>query len=149
MMARTPVKKIVQGHEYEITPWDGLYALRMTQRIAKALKDSGASEGISDIFSAGMDAEVSPSALTDAIVSVLSYGDTPQLLRDMLYGTFRDGQDISMDSVFNEAYTGNIGELVKALPGIVEANFGDFFAMAGAIGAREDSEHSKAGSPAS
>lgn len=147
-MARTPVRKIVQGHEYEITPWDGLYALRMTQRIAKALKDSGASEGISEIFSGGLDAEVSPAAVTDAIVSVLSYGDTPQLLRDMLHGTSRDGRDISMDSVFNEAYTGNIGELVQALPGIVEANFGDFFGMAGAIGVREGADSSKADSPA-
>ena len=147
-MARTPLKKIVQGHEYEITPWDGLYALRMTQRIAKALKDSGASEGISEIFSGGLDAEVSPGVVTEAIVSVLSYGDTPQLLRDMLHGTSRDGRDISMDSVFNEAYTGNIGELVQALPGIVEANFGDFFGMAGAIGVREGADSSKADSPA-
>jgi len=146
-MARTPVKKIVQGHEYEITPWDGLYALRMTQRIAKALKDSGASEGIGSIFSGGMDAEVSPGAVTDAIVSVLSYGDTPQLLRDMLHGTYRNGKDISMDSVFNEAYTGNIGELVQALPGIVEANFGDFFGMAGAIGVRDEAAGKAENSP--
>lgn len=147
-MARAPVKKVVNGHEYEITAWDGLYALRMTQRIAQALKQSGASESVSGVFSGGMDAEVSPAAITEAVVSVLSYGETPQLLRDMLHGTFRNGKDITMDSVFNEAYTGNIGELVKVLPAIVEANFGDFFGMAGAIGARDASENSKTDSPA-
>lgn len=145
-MARTPVKKVVQGHEYEVTPWDGLYALRMTQRIAKALKDSGASEGIGDIFSGGMDSEVSAGAVTEAIVSVLAYGDTPQLLRDMLHGTYRNGKDITMDSVFNDAYSGNIGELIKVLPAIVEANFGDFFGMAGAIGVRDESASNKASS---
>jgi len=148
-MARTPVKKVVNGHEYEITPWDGLYALRMTQRIAQALKQSGASEGFSEVISGGMESEVSPGAITDAIVAVLSYGDTPQLLRDMLHGTFRDGKDITMDSVFNDAYTGNIGELVKVLPAIVEANFGDFFGMAGAIGVREEAANSQTDSPAS
>ncbi len=146
-MARHPVKKIVQGHEYEIVPWDGLYALRMTQRIAAALKESGASESVSAVFSGGLDSEVPVSSVTEAIVSVLAYGDTPDLLRSMLYGTTRDGKDITMDSVFNDAYSGNIGELLQALPGIVEANFGDFFGMAGAIGARDASENSPATSP--
>lgn len=145
-MPRSPVKKVVQGHEYEIVPWDGLYALRMTQRIASALKDSGASESVSAVFSGGMDAEVPVSSVTEAIVSVLAHGDTPDLLRSMLYGTSRDGKDITMDAVFNEAYSGNIGELLQALPGIVEANFGDFFSMAGAIGARGENDNETQGS---
>lgn len=153
-MSRAPVKKLVNGHEYEIVPWDGMFALTMTQRLAAAIKESGASERVSGVFSAlagdgdAMEQDVPVAAIADAVVSVLSYGNTPSLVRDMLYGTTRNGKDISMDSVFNEAYAGNIGELVKVIPGIVEANFGDFFGMAGAIGAAPANGNSKGESPA-
>jgi hypothetical protein len=131
-MPREAKKKIINGHEWEVYPWDGMHGLRMQARLSKVIgpvvgQVVGSNQEI-------MDADVS--AIANTLIDRID-NDTPQLIRDMLYGAFVDGKDISQDRVFNEHFAANFAELYKGLAFILEVNFGDFFELAGAIGVRD------------
>lgn len=61
----------------------------------------------------------------------------PKLVLDLLSGVTRDGQLVDNEGGFSAAYTGNYGELLRALEWLVEENFASFFpAAAEVIGVR-------------
>ncbi len=130
-MSRDPQKHIVNGHEWEIYPWDAMHGLRMQARLAKLIGPAIGQAGGADKQSL---MEMDVGAVIGALVERVNDQETPQLIRDMLHGTFVDGQDISMDKVFNEHFSGNYAELYEGLAHIVRVNFGDLFTMAASIG---------------
>lgn len=132
-MPREAQKQIINGHEWEVTPWDGMHGLRMQTRLGRfvgpVLGQVGGAENV-------LDADVS--GIITALADRIDDKDTPQLIRDMLYGAFVDGKDITMDRVFNEHFSANYGELYQGLAFVLRVNFGDLFQLAGAIGGRSE-----------
>lgn len=134
-MPREAKKKSINGHEWEVYPWDGMHGLRMQARLSKVIGPV-----IGQVVGSGkdiMDADVE--AIANTLIDRID-NDTPQLIRDMLYGAFVGGKDISQDRVFNEHFAANFAELYKGLVFILEVNFGDFLSLADVIGVRETSE---------
>lgn len=130
-MSREPQKAIINGHEWETVPWDGMHGIRMQARLAKIIGPALSNmSGVDDL----MDADVG--AIAGALFERLDEKEAPQLVRDMLHGTSVEGKDPTMDRVFNEHFAGNYGELYQGIAHILKVNFGDLFTMAGAIGVR-------------
>lgn len=127
-MSRDSQRKTINGHEWEVQPWDAMHGLRMQARIAPIVQAAlGAAEG-DDM----MDMDVSKVA--SGLLSAVDDQRTPQLIRDMLHGVWVDGQDMSMDRPFNELFAGNYAELYQGIWFVLNVNLGDLFSMAGAIG---------------
>ncbi|TQE99500.1 MAG: hypothetical protein FKY71_08315 [Spiribacter salinus] len=130
-MSREATKKIINGHEWETYPWDGMHGLRMQARLAKVIGPAlNKMAGVENL----MDADVG--GIAAALFERMDERETPQLIRDMLHGTSVDGKDPTMDSVFNAHFAANYGELYQGVAHILQVNFGDLFTMAGAIGVR-------------
>jgi hypothetical protein len=126
-MSRDAQRKTINGHEWEVTPWDAMHGLRMQARIAPIVQAAlGASEG------SVMDMDVAK--VTSAILSRIDAEETPRLIRDALHGVFVDGKDMSMDKPFNDLFAANYGELYQGLWFVVQTNLGDLFSMAGVTG---------------
>ena len=137
-MARDAQRKVINGHEWEVYPWDAMHGLRMQARLAPVVKSAiGAAEG-SDLM--GMDV----SKVVDGLLGAIDDESTPKLIRDMMHGVRVDGQDMSMDRPFNDMFAANYAELYQGLWFVVEVNFGDLFTMAGAIGGPDGNEADKA-----
>ena len=137
-MARDAQRKVINGHEWEVYPWDAMHGLKMQARLAPVVKSAlGAAEG-SDL----MDMDVSK--VVDGLLGAIDDESTPKLIRDMMHGVRVDGQDMSMDRPFNDMFAANYAELYQGLWFVVEVNFGDLFTMAGAIGGPDGNEADKA-----
>ena len=145
-MARDPHKRVINGHEWEIYPWDGMHGLRMQARLAKLIGPAIGQAGGADKQSL---MEMDVGAVIGALVERVDAQETPQLIRDMLHGTSVDGQDVSMDKFFNEHFAGNYAELYEGLAHIVRVNFGDLFTMAASIGSSMGAAESSPASPES
>lgn len=77
-----------------------------------------------DQFAAGMDWTQIGSDVQESLRAL-----DPAIARRLFRRTFRDGADLSLDQVYDKAYTGNWSEYFKALWAIVQANgFLDFAA---------------------
>lgn len=128
-MAREPERTTINGHEWEVYPWDGMHGLRMQARLGRALGPAIASmSNVEDV----MDMDVQQ--IVGALSGQIDEKETPQLIRDMLHGASVEGKDVTMDRVFNEHFSANYAELYEGLAFIVRVNFGDLFQMAAAIG---------------
>ena len=141
-MARDAQRKVINGHEWEVYPWDAMHGLKMQARLAPVVKSAlGAAEG-SDL----MDMDVSK--VVDGLLGAIDDESTPKLIRDMMHGVRVDGQDLSMDRPFNQHFAANYGELYQGLWFVLEVNLGDVFTMAGSIGGpAEDGSQEAANSP--
>ena len=142
-MARTPEAKVINGHRWEVTPWPGMYGLKMQARLAPVVSGviapvltaiGGARHGV-DPVDALMDMDV------DSVVrSLLDHIDeekTPALIEAMLYGAFIDGKDATNSTFFNQHFQANYGELYQGLAFVVSVNMGDLFSMAAPTGTPE------------
>jgi len=145
-MSREPSKRMINSHEWETSPWDGMHGLRMQARLAKLIGPAIGQAGGAD-QQALMEMDVG--AVVGALVERVDDKETPQLIRDMLHGTSVDGQDITMDAVFNQHFAGNYAELYEGLAHIVRVNFGDLFTMAASIGSSMGAAESSPTSPES
>lgn len=65
------------------------------------------------------------SALTGLADSVTRHGGW-ELLSELLRGVTRDGVDVSEVAGFEAAYTGNLGEVLRAVEAVLEVKFGGF-----------------------
>ena len=139
-MARDAQTKIINGHEWKVTPWDGMFGIKMQARIAPLLRGviaplanaAAAAKSGDDATEAllGMDAEV----IADALFSQIDEQRTPALIKAMMYGAFVDGKDMGTDRNFNEHFSANYGELYQGLWFVLQVNFGDLFSMAAPTG---------------
>lgn len=115
----------VHGHEYQVTLHPtrqglpislrlmGLGAGALTQVLAKALGDDGE----------GVDLEgVDWGAVGSDLAAFLADDGTPQLLRDVLAFTTRDGKSLGADVVFDEAFRGNYVEILQAAAEVCRIN---------------------------
>ena len=139
-MARHTETKIINGHEWVVTPWDGGYGVAIQFRAAPLLKGFFVpflNAALSAQDNAGMkDAlmEADVEAMVNALFEQIHEEKTPKLLKDMMYGAFVDGKDMGMERNFNEHFAANYSEFYQGLLFVVQVNFGDLFTMAGAIG---------------
>lgn len=141
-MSREAQNKFVNGHEWEVYPWDAMHGLKMQARLAPIVRAAvGSANG--DI----MDMDVAQ--VVSGLLEAIDQEETPRLIRDMMHGVRVDGQDMSMDRPFNEMFAANYGELYQGLWFVVEVNFGDLFSMAGAIGGPDAPAEAEASSQAS
>ena len=138
-MARDAQRKVINGHEWEVYPWDAMHGLRMQARLAPIVKAAVSGVG-SDMDFMDMDVAKVAGSLMEAI----DEDATPRLIRDMMHGVRVDGQDMSMDRPFNEHFAANYGELYQGLWFVLEVNLGDVFTMAGSIGGPDGNEADKA-----
>lgn len=139
-MARDAQTKIINGHEWSVTPWDGMFGIKMQARIAPLLRGvigplanaASAAKSGGDAAEAllGMDAE----AMADALFSQIDDQRTPALIKDMMYGAVVDGRDMGTDRNFNEHFSANYSELYQGLWFVLQVNFGDLFSMAAPTG---------------
>lgn len=143
-MARETQRKLINGHEWEVYPWDAMHGIRMQMRLAPVVQAALGSAKGGDL----MDMDVA--AVVSGLLGAVDDQRTPQLIRDMMHGVRVDGQDMSMDRPFNDMFAANYGELYQGLFFVLSVNFGDLFTMAGRIGgpAGSDSKPAKK-SPAS
>lgn len=134
-------KKIaLMGHEYEVTPhpadegWPlGAEILALgTEPLARLLKVwlSAEDELLDGLDAESVIAQVDWGSIgSDAAAALRLLAKSPSLVQRLFKYTWRDGKDLSVSSVFNEAYTANYKELVLAMKTIVVANgflpFGD------------------------
>ena len=102
-MARQTENKTINNHEWEVTAWDGMHGLKMQARIGKLIGPAIAKSGGGDLMN--MDV----ASVIGAVVERIDDKDTPQLIRDMLHGTFIEGKDATPDRFFNEHFSANFG----------------------------------------
>jgi len=131
-MARQTENKTINNHEWEVTAWDGMHGLKMQARIGKLIGPAIAKSGGGDLMN--MDV----ASVIGAVVERIDDKDTPQLIRDMLHGTFIEGKDATQDRFFNEHFAANFGELYQGLIFVAKVNFGSLFQMADAIGGQSE-----------
>ena len=137
-------RKTINGHEWEVTPWEAMHGLRMQARIAPVVQAALSSADGGNM----MDMDVAK--VTSGILSAIDAQETPQLIRDMLHGVRVDGKDMTMDGPFNDLFAANYGELYQGLWFVVNVNLGDLFSMAGVTGGPDAPANQGAeGSPAS
>jgi|SRR5690554_2815570 len=142
-MARTPESKIINGHKWEVTPWPGMYGLKMQARLAPLvsgvvvplLEAVGSAKGGGDPMDAlmGMDAE----KVVGVLLQHIDEDKTPALIESMLYGAFVDGKDATNTSFFNDHFQANYGELYSGLAFVVQVNMGELFGLAASTGSPE------------
>jgi len=143
-MARTPESKIINGHKWEVTPWPGMYGLKMQAKIAPLVSGvvapminaMGSAKGGGDPMDALLTMDVD--SVVAKLLSHIDETQTPALIEAMLYGSFVDGRDITSTNVFNEHFQANYGELYKGLAFVVKVNMGDLFSMAESTGSPTD-----------
>lgn len=127
-MARDAQTKIINGHEWQVYPWDAMHGLRMQARLAPLMKAAVAGAHGGDVL------DMDVSAVLNGVFDQIDDQRTPQLIRDMLHGVRVDGQDVSMDRPFNDLFAANYAELYQGLWFVINVNLGDLFQMAGDIG---------------
>lgn len=143
-MARTPESKIINGHRWEVTPWPGMYGLKMQAKLAPLVSGvvapmvsaMGTAKQGADPLDALMSMDVD--SVVSTLLSHIDETQTPQLIESMLYGSFVEGRDITSANVFNEHFQANYGELYKGLAFVVQVNMGDLFSMAASTGHPQD-----------
>lgn len=142
-MARETQRSVINGHEWEVYPWDAMHGIRMQARIAPIIQAAIGSAKGSDLM------EMDAAEVVSGLLGSIDDERTPKLIRDMMHGVRVDGQDMSMDRPFNDTFAANYAELYQGLYFVLQANFGDLFTLAASIGDPSDAAETQAGSPAS
>jgi hypothetical protein len=142
-MARTPESKIINGHKWEVTPWPGMYGLRMQARLAPLVSGVvvplaeavGSAKAGGDPMDALMNMDVEK--VVSALLQHINEDETPKLIEAMLYGAFVEGKDATNTAFFNDHFTANYGELYSGLAFVLQVNMGELFNMAASTGSPE------------
>ena len=129
-----PVKKTIDGHEYEIAPFLGMHGWRLQMRLSKLVGPS-IRDGLAALSGKGvqnlMEAEIDVSALGGALagfMDAIAVNDPRgELLAELLSQTQRDGRLLTENNI-NEVYAANYAEMIKAVVAVVNAN--NFFGIA-------------------
>ncbi len=134
-MAIETKEKVINGHKWEVSQWPAREALRMKIRLGKTIGPA-----LGKALSAGdLDSELSDMKLDgiiEALVDRLDETASVQMVLDMLSQTLVDGKHVGKDSVFDDHFTSNFGELYQGLAFVLEVNFGGFMQAAASITGR-------------
>lgn len=147
-----PVKKSIDGQEYEIAPFLGMHGWRLQMRLSKMVGPS-IRDGLAALSNKGvqsiMDAQIDGSALGGAVASFMdAIADNDprgELMAELLSQTQRNGRLLTENNI-NEVYSANYAEMIKAVIAVINAN--DFFGIA-SFGLASGLEKVAAGNPAS
>lgn len=126
--------RLINGHEWKVFPYPGMYGLKIQARLAPFL--TGISEIVQGLLKSSktkgdlLDTDIDIGKLVKAIIENIDGEKTPKLIRDMLYGVRVDGKDAYSDKNFDEIFAANYKELYQGLYFVLEVNFGDVFQMA-------------------
>ena len=127
-MRRTETRDI-QGNEYQVTTFQPRTALNkfffMVKLLGPGIADavSGA-KNLSDV----LDTDVDLPMLVKGLVERMDEEVVTDFIISMFSTTARNRRDLSDESNFNDAFSGNYGEMLEALAFVVEVNFSSFFA---------------------
>lgn len=147
-----PVKKTIDGQEYEIAPFLGMHGWRLQMRLSKMVGPS-IRDGLAALSKKGvqsiMEAEIDGSALGGAVAAFMdAIADNDprgELMAELLSQTQRNGRLLTENNI-NEVYSANYAEMIKAVIAVINAN--DFFGIA-SFGLASGLEKVAAGNPAS
>lgn len=117
-----PVKTVIKGHDYVITPFGALKGQPLFFEILAL--------GVEPVLKALSGAELSQEAQMAAIAqsgdalatAMRGLAGRPEVLRSLFENTVRDGVSLRSDGAYDAAYSANWGELLLAVKAIVEAN---------------------------
>ena len=126
-MARTPVVKIINGHEWEVTPWPVATAKDASAACSDAQGNhwsTGRSGYCRRRYHGCQHCDAGRRHRRSD-----RHDKTPKLIKDMLFGTAVDNKDITIDKHFDNHFTANFAELYKGLAFVLEVNFSDFFEL--------------------
>lgn len=107
----------INGKRYNITKHPASEGMRISMRFIS----TGAAALVSAIDESDADAI---KGAVQGIQRLLEAPDAAELARDILKHTMRDGRPLGDDVHFDEAYSGNYGEMIEAL---VEVSLGNGF----------------------
>jgi hypothetical protein len=124
--------KDLDGHTYEVTQLPAMRGMKLLTRIGRAIGPALAklatSDGTLDTGNAG--------AAMEALFSNLTEGELEHFIREMLLqgGALKqDGRPLSLAGAFDLEMAGKPMTILKLLVFAFEANYGDFYAAAGAL----------------
>jgi hypothetical protein len=142
--------RTINGANYMVTQFPAFGpggALEMAGRLTKLLAPvmGKAFSAIKGGKALDLDAAVLAPAL-EALAVTLDPKDFAELCFALFRCTTRNGQDLSTEVAFNEAFTGNFPEMFQAIHFVLEAN--DFFGLGG-IGAMLGARAAVSAPPAS
>lgn len=135
-MSREVKEYQVNGNTYSVTPFNGREALKIKAILARMLGPFLGNALGGDPSKGIMDQSIDISKAVNALVDRLDENDVERLVMRLLAQTRRNGKEVGNSAVFDEVYAANLSELYQALWRVLEANYGDFLALAGDIGSR-------------
>ena len=129
------IKKTIDGHDYEITPFMGMHGWRLQLKLARmigpAIRDALGALPKGKLAQL-MQAEVDPAMFGGGIagfIDAISTNDPQgEFVAELLSQTQRDGVLLGK-SAMDSAYAANYSEMIKALVAVIGAN--NFFGIAG------------------
>lgn len=144
-----PVRKTINGHDYEIKPFNGMTGWRMQARLGKmigpALRDAigGLPKGkIANVMESSIDPAMIGGAAASFMDAVATNDPNGEFAKELLAYTTRNGAPVNVE----RDYSANYGEMFKALLAVVVAN--DFFGV-GSFGLQSALEAAAQASPES
>lgn len=134
---REQEKKLINGHEWTVTPWPAMYGLKIQARLAPLVSKSLGETQKGDLL------DSDAGKIAAKLLESISEHDTPKLIRDILHGVRVEGKDVTLDRNFDDLFCANYGELFKGLWFVLQTNFQDLFTMAGDFGSQTAQEKVK------
>lgn len=147
-------KRLINGHEWQVTQWPGRHALRMQTRLAKIVGPAvaKAADGLDRTSGSVLESELDVGGVVSALVDRLDEQVVDQLVADLLNSTRIDGKEAARPEVFDVVFAGNLGELYQGLAFVIEVNFGSLFTAArtiiGGLASAREAEPRAVDSPA-
>lgn len=143
-----PVQKDINGHAYEIKPFNGMTGWRMQARLGKmigpAIREAlGAlpKGKVENLMSSKIDPAMFGGAAAAFVDAIATQDPDGKFAAELLSYTTRDGVPVNI----SEHYAANYAEMFKALIAVVQAN--DFFGI-GSFGFQGALETAAQASPA-
>ncbi len=142
------ITKEINGHAYEIKPFNGMtgwrYQARLGKMVGPAIRDaiSALPKGkVSEIMKSEIDPAMFGGAVASFMDAVATNDPDGKFAEQLLAYTMRDGVPVNI----SEHYAANYAEMFKALIAVVVAN--DFFGV-GSFGLQSAIETAAQSSPA-
>lgn len=110
-----------QSHAYLVLPHPAAEGLKLASRLF-ALVGSPFGKLLDSLTSGSEETEIDFGGISGELAQAVLSADLPQLVRDLLRHTHRDGVDLAEPVMIDVAYSANYGELAEALAEVVEVN---------------------------
>ena len=110
-----------QSHAYLVLPHPAAEGMKLASRLF-ALVGSPFGKLLDSLTSGSEEVEIDFGGISGELAQAVLSADLPQMVRDLLRHTHRDGVDLADPVMIDVAYSANYGELAEALAEVVEAN---------------------------